>query len=184
VVDYATSSDRTVVTMGAASALRTFTGPAKGQCPSTGPCDDVKITKATATSVTAGTARGQASVPAWSFDVEGLAGPLVLSAVPITEAADLAPGHSLSSWASLLGRDGATLRVSLVKPYCGGNNYERHLLETDAAIVVWATATPNEDECAFAVRTEETFTLRAPVGDRPVIDSVGGLVLPARPFVR
>jgi hypothetical protein len=66
----------------------------------------------------------------------------------------------------------------LFVPYCGGSPNQRHLIETDAVIVVWASAKPNQDECAAPARREETFTLRAPIGDRPVVDEAGGLLLP------
>jgi hypothetical protein len=82
-----------------------------------------------------------------------------------------------SSW--LLGRDESTLRVSLGLPYCTGA-YQRHLLETDAVIVVWATAAPDNADCAAEEMREGTFALRAPIGDRPVIDQRGGLLLPQR----
>jgi hypothetical protein len=49
VVDYASASDRMVVTMGAASTLHTITSGVPGSCPDIGSCDAVKATKATAT---------------------------------------------------------------------------------------------------------------------------------------
>lgn len=104
----------------------------------------------------------------------------MLPAIPVASPNDVAPGESVSSWVSLLGRDGSTLRVTLVAPFCG-SNYQRHLLETGAVIVVWATGAPGDDVCAVAVTKIETLTSQAPVRDRPVIDSTGGLVLPDTP---
>lgn len=60
-------------------------------------------------------------------------------------------------------------RVSLQVPSCDTSHYRPHLLETDAPIGVWVTATPTDQECAAPPRVEETFTLRAPIGDRPVV---------------
>lgn len=57
---------------------------------------------------------------------------------------------SCSSWASLLARDGSTLRVDLTAPFCG-SGYQRHLLETDAVIVVWATGAPDGSSCGEEV---------------------------------
>lgn len=177
-VDYASASDQWVETLGARATLRTVEVEQEGPCWNGGPCEEVRVTSATPTTMNIATARGTASVPAWSFAVEGLAAPLVLPAVVGSSAEDF-PGHGFTSSSWLLGRDGSTLRVSLGLLYCTGA-YQRHLLETDAVIVVWATAAPDDAECAVQERREETFALRAPIGDRPVIDQQGGLLLPQR----
>ena len=44
--------------------------------------------------------------------------------------------------------------------------------------MVWASAKPNNGECAAPAHWPETFTLHAPVGDRPVVDEHGALVWP------
>lgn len=178
-VDYASASDQRVETLGARATLRTVMAEQEGACWNGGPCEEVRVTSATPTTMNVPTARGTASVPAWSFAVEGLAAPLVLPAVVSANAADFAPGHIGTSSSWLLSRDGSTLRVSLGLPYCTGA-YQRHLLETDAVIVVWATAAPDNVECAAQERRDVTFALRAPIGDRPVIDQRGGLLLPQR----
>ena len=178
-VDYASASDQWVETLGARATLRTVEVEQEGACWNGGPCEEVRVTSANPTTMDIPTARGTASVPAWSFTVEGLAAPLVLPAVVGSSAEDFPLGHSFTSSSWLLGRDGSTLRVSLGLPYCTGA-YQRHLLETDAVIVVWATAAPDNGECAAQERREETFALRAPIGDRPVIDQRGGLLLPQR----
>ena len=175
-VDYTSATDRTVETLGARSTLRTVEVKQEGACWNGGPCDVVMVTSATPTTMSLATARGPAAVPAWSFAVDGLAAPLVLPAVAVASAADVAPSGSGPSASWLLDRDGTTLRVSLVVPYCT-SNYTRHLLETDAAVVVWATARPNGVNCAAEQRGIETFTLRAPIGDRPVVDHLGSLLL-------
>jgi hypothetical protein len=178
VVDYAGASDQRVETLGARSTLRTVEVEQEGACWNGGPCDAVEVTSATPTTMDIPTARGTASVPAWSFAVEGLPAPLVLPAVVGTNVEAFAPGHGTSSsW--LLSRDGSTLQVSLGLPYCTGA-YQRHLLETDAVIVVWATAAPDNAQCAAQERRVVDFALRAPIGDRPVIDQSGALLLPER----
>jgi hypothetical protein len=118
---------------------------------------------------------------AWSFEVDGMPAPLVLPAVRVAGPGDVAPGQAPSGWVSLLARGGSTLRVTLVAPFCG-SPYQRHLLETDAVVVVWATGAPDGSSCAAAVEVTETFTLRSPIGDRPVVDSIAGLVLPETPL--
>lgn len=178
-VDYASASDQRVKTLGARATLRTVKVEQEGACWNGGPCEEVRVTRATPTTMNVPTARGTATVPAWSFVVEGLGAPLVLPAVVGTSAEDFPPGHSGTSSSWLLGRDGSTLRVSLGLPYCTGA-YQPHLLETDAVIVVWATAAPDNADCAAQERRDETFALRAPVGDRPVIDQSGALLLPQR----
>jgi hypothetical protein len=50
--------------------------------------------------------------------------------------------HGYASPSLPLSRNGSVLSVNLVVPHCQ-TNYQRHLLETDAAIVVWATAEPH-----------------------------------------
>ena len=182
VVDYATASDQSVPTLGARSTLRAFEDTQAGACPDFIRCDPVQVASAAPTTMSAPTARGTATVPAWSFEVDGLTAPLVLPAVRVSSPSDVAPGQSRSSWASLLARDGSTLRVNLIAPFCGGG-YQRHLLETDAVIVVWATGAPGNGECVAAVTKMETFTLHAPIGDRPVIDSIAGLVLPQTAYL-
>lgn len=178
-VDYASASDQRVETLGARATLRTVVVEQEGACWNGGPCDEARVTSATSTTMNIPTARGTATVPAWSFVVEGLTAPLVLPAVVGTNAADFAPNHIGTSSSWLLGRDGSTLRVSLGLPYCTGA-HQRHLLETDAVIVVWATAAPDNAVCAAQERRDETFALRAPIGDRPVIDQSGLLLLPQR----
>jgi hypothetical protein len=181
VVDDATASDNSVQTLGARSALRAFTDPHALPCPDFVPCEPVKVTRATPTTMLAETARGTATVPAWSFEVDGMPAPLVLPAVRVAGPGDVAPGQAPSGWVSLLARGGSTLRVTLVAPFCG-SHYQRHLLETDAVVVVWATGAPDGSSCAAAVEVTETFTLRSPIGDRPVVDSIAGLVLPETPL--
>jgi hypothetical protein len=68
----------------------------------------------------------------------------------------------------------------LVTVGVGVGPYRRHLLETDVVIVVWAVAAPDDTECAAERRTVETFDVRAPIGDRPVIDQWGVPLLPER----
>lgn len=182
VVDYATASDQSVPTLSARSTLRAFEDPQAGACPDFTPCDPVGVTSATPTTMSAPTARGAAIVPAWSFEVDGLTAPLVLPAFQVTSPSDVAPGQSRSGWASLLARDGSMLRVNLTAPFCG-SGYQRHLLETDVVIVVWATGAPDGSSCAAAVEKTETFTLHVPIGNRPVIDSIGGLVLPETTYL-
>lgn len=179
VVDYTTAGDQTVLTRGARATLRALqVRPPTDTCWKEAPCDQVDVTGATLTTMVAPTARGTAAVPAWAYTVDGLSEPLVLPAVPVTSTSQVNPVHRGVSPSQLLSRDGATVRVLLFVPYCGGTPNQRHLLETDAVIVVWASAKPNQNECAAAVLRPETFTLQAPVGDRPVVDDAGNLLLP------
>ena len=55
--------------------------------------------------------------------------------------------------------------------------------EPGNGVVVWATGAPGNGECAAAVTKVETCTLHAPIADRPVIDSIGGLVLPETTYL-
>ena len=179
VVDYATASDREVVTLGARETLRDLAVEVPtDRCWNQAPCDEVVVSGARLTSVVAPTARGEASVPAWAYTVEGRTETLVLPAVRVTLPTDLNPNHSGDAHSTVLTRHGTTLRVRLFQPHCGYGANPRHLLETPGAIVVWASGTPNSDECAAPALEEATFTLRAPVGDRPVVDEEGRLLMP------
>ena len=179
VVDYVSASDQKVLTFGARSTLRALAvGPPTDTCWNAQPCEEVLVTSAKLTTMAAPTARGTASVPAWAYTVNGLPEPLVLPAVAITSTSEVNPDHPGVSPSKLVRRDGTTLRVLLFVPYCGGTPSKRHLIETDAVVVVWASAKPNHDECAAPVLRPETFTLRAPIGDRPIVDEAGSLLLP------
>lgn len=179
VVDYTTASDQEVVTLGARETLRGLAVEAPStKCWNGAPCDEVKVAGATLTTMVAPTARGMASVPAWAYTVHGLSEPVVLPAVRVSSTSEVNPRHPGVSISELLIRNGTTLRVLLFVPYCGYGPNQRHLLETPGAIVVWASGTPNLDECVAPARREETFTLGAPIGDRPVVDEAGRLLLP------
>lgn len=187
-MDYADASDQKMLTLGARAALRALASEPDGDdtCFDGAPCPEVKVTEARLTRMEATTAKGPASVPAWSYTVEGLPGPLRMPAVRVTTAAEVSPGGAdhrpywlepaWSEW--VVSREGTTLQVSLQVPSCDTSHYRPHLLETDAAIVVWATTTPTDQECAAPPRVEETFTLRAPIGDRPVVTLGGRVLLP------
>ena len=178
VVTNASGSTQAVATLGAASTLRAVR--TRGSCGGALSCDDVVVTAAEPTTVTLPTGRGPASVPAWSFTVDGLDVPLVLpSLAEVTSPDDMAPGPAGGSTARVLGREDRTLRVGLLAGACV-RDYRSHVLETDAVVVVWATARPAGGDCVSAeVERAETFTLRSPVGDRPVVSSSGALMLPA-----
>ncbi len=179
VVDYVTASDQEVLTFGARSTLRSLAvGPPTDTCWNDQPCEEALVTSARLTTMSAPTARGTASVPAWAYTVNKLPEPLVLPAVRVTTAAEVNPDHPGVSTSTLISRDETTLRVLLFVPYCGGTPNERHLLETDAVVVVWASAKPNHDECVAPFLRPETFTLHARIGDRPVVDQAGSLLLP------
>lgn len=178
VVHYATGSDQYIETLDAASTLRTALDSLPNDpCEDDGSCGTVLVTGATATQVTVATARGMATVPAWSLTIEGLFRPLVLSSAVVTAAGDVAPEPNAPSSSWLLSRRGSTLWVSLFVPDCQ-DEYQQHLHETDTAIVVWATAAPSDKTCVTPVHAKVTFTLEAPIGDRPVIDPAGRLLLP------
>lgn len=178
VVTNHSGSTQPVTTLGAASTLRAVERRG-GSCGTDLSCDDVHVTAAEPTTVTLPTGRGPAAVPAWAFTVDGLDAPLVLpSLAEVTSPEDAAPGPAGHSTAPVLAREGTTVRVGLLAGACV-NHYRPHVIETDAVIVVWATARQSGGDCLDAmVERAETFTLKAPVGDRPVVDASGDLMLP------
>lgn len=185
-VDYADASDQKVLTLGARAALRASASEPDGDDTrfDGAPCREVKVTEARLARMEATTAKGPASVPAWSYTVEGLPGPLVLPAVRVTTAAEVSPGAdhrpywlepAWSEW--VVSREGTTFQVSLQVPSCDTSHYRPHLLETDAAIVVWATTTPTDQgvRCT-AARRGDIHTARA--HRRPSRGWPGGVPLP------
>ena len=181
VVDYPTAADLKVRTIGAQQTLRGLAvEPVSDTCWNGGPCARVEVTAARLSTMLAPTARGMASLPAWEYTVEGLGEPVVLPAVRTTDASEVNPDRPGESLSELMARDGKTLRVLLFLPYCGHGSPRPHLLERSGVVVVWSSGTPAEVECAAPMRAETTFTLQAPVGDRPVVDEEGNLLMPRR----
>lgn len=189
-IAYADGTRLSVRTLGAQAAYDAMLNPRSGECPppedGSGGCDWLTVTGATATSLSIQTARGRASVPAWSFTVEGLREPIVRVAVDRpAEVSDFEPRlgptptdgrRLLLNGQDIVSQDGTALTVALGSGSCD-TGIEPHLLETDTVVVVGGTALgPNQDQvCDAMLRIHEVrLDTAAPVGSRPVLDAASG----------
>jgi hypothetical protein len=176
--------------MGAQAAYDAMVNPRSGECPpaedGSAACDWVTVTRARATTVSMQTARGTATVPAWSFTVRGLAQPLVQVAVEgAAETTDFEPqiGQAPTDGRRLLlnGQDYATRQDGRLAVTLGSGDCDTgvtpHILETDQVIVVGGTAMgpPGNQACDAMLRLQEVvLPLSAPIGSRPVLDAATG----------
>ena len=146
------------------------------------------LTKATLTTTRAQTNEGDATVPAWSFTVDGMSRPIVVVATapgpldrpsppkPLAGLPPAPPGFSPAD--SLDAVSGATITVRIghgCEPDLQG-----HAVEFDGVVVVGATHTPPDPGtmCATVyLLTPSTLQLSQPVGDRVVLDVVSGKTL-------
>ncbi|MEH1097767.1 hypothetical protein [Micromonospora sp. CPCC 205561] len=144
----------------------------------------------TVTAVTLGTApvrtsRGEAQVPAWLFTVEGLSARVArLAVAPQAVTAPSAPSvpaapapEGVLGAQDLRAVDGATLTWRLGAGACD-SGFAPLVRETDDAVVVGGSAVTATGPCNAMLKLEPvTATLKAPLGDRPVLDVLTGAPL-------
>jgi hypothetical protein len=188
-VAYEDGTTASVRTLDAQSAFDAMVNPRSGECPTppggTG-CDWVTVTGARLVTVTIGTARGPAEVPAWSFTVAHLDEPLVRVALgDAAEPGDLEPPlpaaptdgrRHLLFGQDVVGHTSTSLTVTLGSGDCDSER-TKHVLETPEVVVVGGTAVgpPADRACNAMLRLEEvTVPLSSPVGARPVLDAASG----------
>ncbi|MBD3783510.1 MAG: hypothetical protein IE926_11240 [Micrococcales bacterium] len=163
-----------------------------GDCPTdsgSSECRWVTLTAARLGTTRLGTSRGEASVPAWLFTVEGLSRPLVRVAVApaaVTSLPELpAPGAGREAGivsALYLGPvGGTTLGVDVGTGSCDTDPRGLVAEYPDLVVVGGAVTTPAPgtacDSMLVVHRVE--VHLHQPLGTRPVIDAVSGQ--PLRP---
>lgn len=179
-----------VSTLDAQTSYDAMVNPRSGPCPppdgaGTG-CDWVTVTGARLVTTSLLTARGPATVPAWSFTVQGLRAPLVRVAAEAVEAGDLEPADLPPSPADgrrvmltgqdVVGHTPSSLTVTLGSGACDTDLTE-HVFETDEVVVVGGTALgpPPGQACNSMLRLQEaTVPLGAELGARPVVDAASG----------
>jgi hypothetical protein len=118
------------------------------------------------------TSRGEATVPAWLFTVDEMAGPLARVAVAPTATKALPSGGPVITGLDSVTVDGARLtypiEVGCVK------DVTPLVYEAEDVVVVGAKSTPVDGVCPLVAKTEPvTITLKAPLGDRIVLNERG-----------
>jgi hypothetical protein len=192
-ITWADGTTSTVPLLSAAAALDQIRLTATGGCMG---CDatpaPLRVTGATLTTVSIGTSRGQATVPAWAFTIDGSAVQVTRVAVaqtvtivpPAWDPSHPAIGMSVQS--ATLAADGLTLTLTFEgSPYPGnqacGEDYTGEAVESDLAVVaiVHVHQNPLPANCVGtgAMRTA-TMTLASPLGDRAVLEVQDGLPVP------
>lgn len=131
------------------------------------------------------TSRGEAQVPAWLFTVEGLSAPVariavapsaVAAAPEPTAPANPAPQGVVGAQ-DLRSVDGATLTWRLGVGSCD-TAITPLVQERDDVVVVGGGVTTATGPCNAMMKLEPvTATLKAPLGDRPVLDVLTGAPL-------
>ena len=144
------------------------------------------LTEATLTTTRVKTNLGEATVPAWSFAVDGMARPIVVVATepgpldkptslqPLTGLAPAPPGFSPAD--SLDAVSGATITVRVGHGACD-RDLTGHAVEFDDLVVVGATHLPPNPGAMCTdqyLSTPSTLQLDQPLGDRVVLDVVSG----------
>ena len=182
------ASPLTVPLVGARAAFRRL---AAGQPCANGPCGHFTVTGARPGSLSVHTNRGPATIPAWTFIVNG-------PPYQVTEAA-LAPGSYSSlppyvpqilqgnfDGASLaaVAPDGRVLTITFMGGGCGTRAGGGLVYQTAAAVVIgsWSAAGKASGPCpAVGIINRATVRLASPLGTRPVLDARSGEpVVPSR----
>jgi hypothetical protein len=192
-ITWADGTMSTVTLLSAAAALDQMRVTATGGCIGCDPTPaPLRVTGATLTRVSIGTSRGQATVPAWAFTIEGTA--VQATRVAVAQTVTVVPpawdpSHpriGLSIMSADLAANGVTLTFSFVgSPYPAsqgcGEDYTGEAIESDLAVVavVHVQKNPIPGSCAAvgASRTA-TATLATPLGSRAVLEVQQGLPVP------
>jgi hypothetical protein len=150
-------------------------------CPSaSGRCTPLTVTGVKLGTVQVRTSRGAATVPAWLFTVDEIAGPLARVAVAPAAISTLPPpspapvGSGLAGATDITKVDGATLTYRLFTGACD-KDVTPLVYEADDIVVIGGhVGSSGEGPCvAMAVMKPVTVTLAAPLGDRVVLDISG-----------
>ncbi|MFI5527923.1 hypothetical protein ACIA8O_05135 [Kitasatospora sp. NPDC051853] len=171
--------------------LRDLAREHQGDCAAD--CTPLKVTEIRQARREIGTSRGQATIPVWEFTSPGYSEPFVLPAVAAQRRADPLPptgypsspaGLSVAAFdARTASWDGLTVTGTVELPPCR-RVFLSEAVETEHSVVpvLLLTGTTGAD-CATAetVSGSATVRLRAPLGDRTVLDLATGEPRPVRP---
>jgi hypothetical protein len=146
--------------------------PANGGKGAAGPCTWLTVTGVKLGTVQLPTSRGEATVPAWLFTVDEIAGPVARVAVAPSAIATASPGWPITALQK------ATVDGSRLTYQVDGNcvkDITPLVYEAEDVVVVGVKSTPLEGVCPAMVKFEPvTVTLREPLGDRAVLDVTSG----------
>ncbi|MET8910828.1 hypothetical protein [Micromonospora sp. NPDC004551] len=156
------------------------------QAPS--PCVPLTVTGVTLGSASVRTSRGEATVPAWLFSVEGLRAPVARLAVapsavgtaPEGAAPGRPAGDGVVAATDLQAVHGNRIDYRVGVGACDGQPVPL-VLERDDVVVLGAGVVRTTDVCTMQlVMKPLTVTLKAPLGGRAVLDVAGGTPLVVR----
>nr|MDT0659183.1 hypothetical protein [Micromonospora sp. DSM 115978] len=148
-------------------------------------CLPLTVTAIELGTTTIRTSRGDATVPAWLFTIEELAGqvarvavdPAAISAVPEAPSPAATPAPELVAAQDIIAVDGAELTYRLGVGACD-ENITPLVEERDDLVLVGGGVTRGSGVCTDQLLIEPvTVTLDEPLGDRPVLDALTGQVL-------
>lgn len=186
-------SSETLPLVSAAQALEDLRTSAVTPC---GTCQPLVVDQATLTTMTIIATRGGATVPAWSFRVQGSTASVLRIAV--STGAAPAPGSNVvpddRSLIDVQSVNGSADSRDLTVHFTGagapadqtcGADYAVLAFESDTGVVIFvyltreATLPPGVDGClAIGYPRTEAVTLAAPLGDRMVFDAAFGQPVP------
>jgi hypothetical protein len=192
-ITWADGTTSTVPLLSAAAVLDQIRVTATGGCMGCDPTPaPLRVTGATLTTVSIGTSRGQATVPAWALTIEGSAVQVTRVAVaqtvtvvpPAWDPSHPAIGMSIMS--ATVAADGLTLTLTFegspdpASQACG-EDYTGEAVESDLAVVaiVHVHRNPLPASCVGTGATRTTtVTLASPLGSRAVLEVQDGLPVP------
>ncbi|MCM0676813.1 hypothetical protein NCC78_19285 [Micromonospora phytophila] len=148
-------------------------------------CIPLTVTAAKLGSVPVRTSRGEAQVPAWLFTVEEISAPVARVAVApgsVTAVPEVAPpspslDDDVAGAQDIRSVDGATLTWQVGVGSCD-TGITPLVWERDDVVVLGGGVTRSTGVCNAMLKLEPvTATLKAPLGDRTVLDVVTGAPL-------
>lgn len=187
-IEFEDGGNRTVEVIGPREALARALEGSDGDCSGLPPADcSFTLTSATLTNAEVSTSAGAATVPVWSFRVEGLSyltieviavAPGILLPQPVPTSPPGLPevGREFNLTDSLVDVHGDTITIRIGHDSCD-SNLRTHVVEFQDLVVVGGTHTPPPAGTACITvqwTTPSTLTLTKPLGDRVVIDVVSG----------
>lgn len=193
-VDFADGSNETMQVLEAQQALTEAIGPPNDMCERMPSCETLTITAGSLTTTDVETSHGQATVPAWSFTVQGLSRPVVAVAVPADVLKSLQWRDPLPGLARL---EQGLLRVGVLDWVDGKTlsfefshglyetDLRAHVVEYDDLVVIGGSHGPLLPGGADVGKTSTAVvTLGKPLGDRAVIAADTGVRLTPYPYLR
>jgi hypothetical protein len=150
--------------------------------PQSAPLCSLTITRIALGTTMLWTSRGEARVPAWLMTVSQLPGPIARVAVPLSAMVAAPPAQrvfptGVNETTSLDSVDGARISVTLLTGTCD-EDIQARTYETPTAVVIGAIHASKDEICTLEGHaTSASVTLRAPLGNRALLDISTGYPL-------